>query len=187
MTKKTFDPRFLSAFLIVLSASLTLWTSMALADDDDDGKREHKSRASASTAPAAEDPLYKAECSSCHMLYPPWLLPSRSWKAVLAGLKNHFGENAEMTQPEVDKLSKFLEANASDRGPAHSYQNITRRIPANTTPLSLSETEAFKREHHEVGAKVWLRKSIVTASNCVACHSKAEAGNFDEDGVHIPK
>lgn len=121
------------------------------------------------------------------MLYPPWLLPSRSWKAVLSGLKNHFGESAEMDQKDVDRLSKFLEANASDRGPARSFQNITRRIPANTTPLSLSETDAFKREHKEVGPKVWLRKSIGTAANCVACHSKAEAGDFDEDGVHIPK
>lgn len=51
-------PRFFLTLFMVLSAGLALWTRSALADDDDDsGKRLQKSRASVSTAPAAEDSL----------------------------------------------------------------------------------------------------------------------------------
>ena len=43
---------------------------------------------------AVENPLYQEECGSCHMAYPPGLLPGRSWEKLMTGLADHFGENA---------------------------------------------------------------------------------------------
>ena len=44
--------------------------------------------------PAVANAKWKTECSGCHMLYHPGLLPERSWNKMMAGLEKHFGENA---------------------------------------------------------------------------------------------
>jgi Dihaem cytochrome c len=172
-------PRSLSLFTLLLLAATSAH------GDDDDGPRREERAGRHSATPV--DPLYKSECSSCHMLYPPWLLPARSWKAILGGLAHHFGENAESDLKTVEHLSKVLQESSSDHSSQRLAQKIDRSIPSNTTPLKFSETTFFKRLHREVGAKVWQRKSIGTPGNCSACHAKAESGDFDEDGVRIPK
>jgi len=42
-------------------------------------------------------------------------------------------------------------------------------------------------EHDEIPAQVFKRASIGSAANCIACHSGAEQGYFDEDSVRIPR
>ena len=57
----------------------------------------------ATTAFAADrmvtDETTKAECSACHIAYPPRMLPVASWEALMAGLKTHFGEDDELWVP----------------------------------------------------------------------------------------
>jgi hypothetical protein len=49
------------------------------------------------TQPKDVPVLYRNECGSCHVLYPPNLLSDTSgWKEIMDGLHNHFGENAEL-------------------------------------------------------------------------------------------
>ena len=50
---------------------------------------------------AIANPVYKEECGSCHMAYPPGLLPARSWTKVMSGLDNHFGDNAELDAASI--------------------------------------------------------------------------------------
>src|SRR5690606_14789629 len=40
------------------------------------------------------DETWRSECGACHMAYPPGLLPWPVWRDMLAGLDDHFGENA---------------------------------------------------------------------------------------------
>ena len=35
---------------------------------------------------AATNAAWKSECGSCHVAYPPGLLPAASWRAIMAGL-----------------------------------------------------------------------------------------------------
>lgn len=105
---------------------------------------------------------------------------------MMSDLKNHFGESAELEKAEADEIEKFLIENAADRGSRRS-KKIMKSIPADQSPLRITETQYFKRKHHEVKSAVWKRKSIGSASNCAACHSKAEQGRFSEHEVRIPK
>ena len=120
---------------------------------------------------------WKTECSACHMAYPPAGLPADSWKAIMGGLDDHFGSDASLDEATMNEISTFLQENAGrQRGPA----------PAEPV-LRLTETNWFKRQHHEISSQVWKRESIKSASNCAACHTQAEQGNFDEDWVKIPR
>ncbi len=173
---------FLRVFIMVLVGAATC---SALADDDEneDHHSDHKRRHVA----APSDPAYKAECGSCHMLYPPGLLPARSWNAMMGGLRDHFGENASLDPAMRQKLTEFLTENAADRVVQRRSQKIAQSIPSQQSPLRFTETHYFKRQHDEVKDSVWARKSVGSPANCVACHGRAEAGIFSEDEIRVPK
>ncbi len=41
-------------------------------------------------------PAYKQECGSCHLAYPPGLLPASSWQRLMGDLPHHFGTDASL-------------------------------------------------------------------------------------------
>lgn len=121
------------------------------------------------------NPTYVAECGSCHVAYPPQLLPAASWKAVIAGLDQHFGTNAALDAKTTATLTTYLVANAGASGKF-----------GDGTLSRVSETPWFKREHSKVPAAAWKREPVKTAANCAACHAGAADGNYDEHAVRIP-
>ena len=127
-------------------------------------------------APPASNPSWKAECGSCHIAYPPSLLPAESWRAVMAGLDKHFGVDASVDAKTAKEIGAFLEQNAGR----------SRGTSAKPT-LRITETRWFLREHDEVGAAIWKRPKVKAPANCAACHTGAEQGNFDEHSVRIPR
>lgn len=124
-------------------------------------------------------PAYQQECGSCHLAYPPGLLPAASWQRLLGGLERHFGSDASLDAATVRQLSQWLGANAG------SYRKVQRE----GAPPEERITRAawFAREHREVPADAWKRPSIRSAAQCAACHTRAEQGDFDEHAVRIPR
>lgn len=122
--------------------------------------------------------LTKQECSACHMAYPPAFLPQRSWSKLLTGLKDHFGEDASLPADQAAAIEGFLLERAGDAG--GKPNRWVRRIPKDQSPLRVSETPAFVREHRGEVSAASLRKAGSIA-NCAVCHRGAEKGNFDDD------
>ncbi len=178
--------------LVCLFSVGLLFTSHLSADDDNDGSREKKYETESSIKAARQIPeafnaKWKSECSSCHMLYQPGLLPERSWTKMMGDLENHFGENAGLDAATQKEITDFLVANSSDQSNNRRGQKILKTIGKNDAPLRISETEYFIRKHREIAASVYKRKAIGSAANCVACHSGAERGDYSEENVRIPK
>ena len=93
--------------------------------------------AAADVAPVTNK-QYQAECSACHMAYPPGLLPARSWQKLMGGLSNHFGDDASLAEQTRQALTEYLVLNAADksdyrRAAAHHrgalHQTQARRDP----------------------------------------------------------
>lgn len=172
------------AVLIFLVACFAMGAAVVRAGDDEE---HHERRQKRKAISAPENVTYRAECASCHMLYPPGLLPARSWKAMMGGLKDHFGENASLDPGTAANITQFLVENGADQTTSRRSQKISKSIAADDAPLRITETNYFKRQHHEVSNKVWQRKSVGSPTNCAACHSRAEAGVFSEDEVRVPR
>ena len=161
---------------ILIPALLIL--PMAWSDDDDDYGRH------ATGVAVVNNPVYKSECGSCHMAYPPGLLPARSWQALMNGLEDHFGDNAELDAKTQGLISDYLVDNSAD---GSDYRRSRRFATAAGTPLRISETAYFIHEHDEVPPRlVKGNKEVLSFSNCNACHRKAEQGSFRERDIVIP-
>ncbi len=137
--------------------------------------------------PVVSNAKWAAECSSCHILYHPGLLPERSWHKMMSGLDKHFGENASLDATTQKEITAFLALNSADKQDNRRAKRINQSIPANSTPLRITETRYFTSKHDEVSANTFKRKSIGSASNCVACHKNAEKGDFSESQIKIPR
>jgi len=177
--------------VLSLAGASALFTAAAFGDDEHEG-REHDegwfSRWSGShgVAPVTNE-QYRAECGSCHMAYPPGLLPARSWETLMTGLADHFGDNAELDPDTVATLRKYLVENAADKVDSRRSAKIVRSIAADKAPLRISETPYFQAKHDEIPARmVKDNPKVKSFANCAACHTKAEQGDFNEHNVRIP-
>ncbi len=142
--------------------------SVAHAEDDDDEEER---------MPALKNVAWQTECGSCHVAFPPRLLPAESWRAVMSGLDKHFGSDASLDPAAAKEIGAFLQKNAGSNRYASSGKPILR----------ITETRWFVREHDEVSDRTWKNPKVKSAANCAACHTEAESGNYNEHGIRIPR
>lgn len=169
--------------VLALAAGLTLFLVSSPAAGDGD-RRSRKGAASQLRASPTYT-KYAAECGSCHLAFPPGLLPARSWRAVMAGLADHFGESAELDAATTATLTSWLTTNAAE---THSHPRSAKilRSVRGTTPLRPSQTPYLLAKHDEIAPAVFRRKAVASRSNCGGCHRGAEQWEFDDDDVTIP-
>ncbi|MEW6314447.1 MAG: diheme cytochrome c [Pseudomonadota bacterium] len=172
---------------ILLLLSVVTASGALLADDDEDEHEGRRGGHRSSDLPVLTHAAWETECSGCHMAYHPGLLPERSWRKLMDGLDKHFGENASLDDSVREDITRFLVANSADHSSARRSQKFAASIPANSTPLRISETRYFRAKHDEVKASVWKREKIGSPANCGACHQGAKEGDFSEDRVSIPR
>lgn len=130
--------------------------------------------------PPVKDEVAQKECSACHMAYSASFLPARSWQAVMARLKDHFGENASLDEATTKHITDYFVANAANAGGRSS--RVLRRLASTDTPLRISETPWWIRHHErEVSASEYKDPRVRSKANCVACHRGAERGYYEDD------
>ena len=134
-----------------------------------------------------ENPRYLEECGSCHFPYQPGLLPARSWTKLMAGLEDHFDENAELPAEDAKILTDYLVKNAADNANYKRSKKIMKSLRPGDTPLRVSETPYFIKKHNELSRKmVQDNPNVGSLSKCEACHTKADTGSFSEREIQIP-
>jgi len=144
----------------------------------------------AKPTPAADPAAkWKAECSSCHMAYPPGYLPERSWRKLMTGLDKHFGENAGLDAGTAKVITDYLVGNSAERSSDRRAGRFLGSLAADAIPLRITETPYFRRKHdaREINPEVWKRPKVGSPANCTACHVGAEKGDFSERNVKIPQ
>lgn len=141
----------------------------------------------ASDVKPVDNQLYTNECSSCHFAYQPGLLPARSWIKIMDNLQNHFKSDASLDQKDVETLREYLVKNSSDHAMGYKRsRKITEYISKNSTPIRISETPYFKKEHRELKEYMIKQKEVKSISNCTACHTTAKKGIYSEEYINIP-
>jgi cytochrome b len=131
------------------------------------------------------DPVYARECGACHTPHHPSLAPAATWRAIMSGLENHFGENAALSPEQTERLAAYLNVNAAetwDTRPA----NMLRR-PNPKEPLRITAAGAWPRIHRHIPDEVFKSKPIGGKLNCSHCHGDAETGLFAPRAISIKR
>jgi hypothetical protein len=126
--------------------------------------------------PADMPPAYLQECGSCHVAYPPALLPAGSWQRLTSGLQKHYGSDASLDAATQRQLSDWLRAYAG------TYKRVREEPPQDR----ITRSAWYLRKHDEIAPAVWTDPAVKSAANCAACHGGAERGAFDERGLRFP-
>lgn len=119
-----------------------------------------------------DNATYRAECGSCHIPYPPALLGPDAWRVVINGLDRHFGTDASVGESQRAELATYLQSAGNRR--------------RGSTTTRITESNWFRAEHTEV-AGAWKRPSVKSPANCEACHLQANAGDFSERNIRVPR
>ena len=138
-------------------------------------------------SPQTANAGFQSECGACHIAYPPALLPARSWEKLMAGLADHFGEDASLDADSAREITEYLVRESGDRGGSRKGRKAANSIPASDSPLRITDTQWFRHEHDEIAPAVWRRAAIRSAANCGACHKGAAEGDYSERRVAIPR
>ena len=181
-------------FLFALLITVNGFLYFAFADHDGHKKgrsyqkreRRHSEHNGEKNLPLVTNSTYKENCGACHFAYQPQLLPSDSWSKILRECSDHFGETFDL-DPEPKKIiGEYLKANAADFSSSKLSARFLRSL-GGENPKRITDIPCIRRYHHEIGQDVLKREAIGSLSNCVACHTTAEKGIYDDDDVKIPK
>lgn len=130
--------------------------------------------------PQVDDAATVKECSACHIVFPPQMLPARSWQAILNGLDNHFGEDASIADQDRRSIIAYLTAHGADGPATKGGARYTKGLAADATLLRITETPYWLRKHDEISPARFKSPQVKSAANCGACHQGADKGVFIE-------
>ncbi|HXH03917.1 MAG TPA: cytochrome b/b6 domain-containing protein [Candidatus Competibacteraceae bacterium] len=132
----------------------------------------------------ADDPTWREQCGACHTTYHPSLLPARSWAALLAGQRDHFGEDLVLEESALAALGRFLTEHAAEREETEAAYRIHRSVAADATPLRITATPYWRDKHAAIPEPAW--SAVGRRSNCGGCHLDAEQGSYADGAMRLP-
>jgi hypothetical protein len=137
--------------------------------------------------PAIANEAVRAECSDCHIPYQPQMLPQRSWRRLMDGLADHFGEELSLDGETTQEVLRYLLDNSADRSQQKGARKFLRGLGSGDNPIRITDTPRWKKKHHELPESVWSDSRIDFKGRCESCHTKAERGLYDDDdGLRVP-
>lgn len=177
-----------SKYIILAGVLLILCFSGAAFADDDEHENDHEKHHSHEKRQplSVNNDTYRQECGACHFAYQPWLMPSGSWNRILGELPSHFGEDILLDEETQSTIGQYLTANAADRVSVKRSRKIMKSLRG-STPVRVSEVPYILEKHHELDAAILGRPAIGSLGNCIACHTSADQGKYDDDYVTIPR
>jgi hypothetical protein len=157
--------------LVAIAASLSAWWLLT--------------REAAGVPRIAINAELQKNCGDCHFAFHPTLLPAESWRLLMAGLDDHFGEDASLPDDVTSRIASYLVTNAaevSDTLPA----NVFRRVDP-VRPFEITAAPFWLATHRNIDATLFTSKPVGARQNCAACHGDAASGLFAPQLITIPK
>lgn len=132
-----------------------------------------------------QHPIFYNECGDCHKVYPPHLLPKKSWKKIMSSLDNHRGEEiteANITKSQQASILEFLTQNAAETSKREAAVKVINSL-GERRPKTITKTPYWRETHKDIPRSVYKTKEVKDKSNCFACHKDIEYGNLDDMNI----
>ncbi len=113
------------------------------------------------------------------MVYPPELLPARSWTKIMGSLQDHFGDSAQLDAATQQHIHDYLVAHAADKSQNEHSVAIMHSLRPGETPLRITGTPYISGLHIALLDPAWGGKPRPkTVAECGVCHYLSQNGNF---------
>lgn len=129
---------------------------------------------------------FAKECGSCHITYPPYLLPKESWQKMMANLEDHFGDDASTDEDTTAYILAFLEDNSAQNSTHQAAFNILKSLKGNKSTIAITKTPFWEKKHDDIDKSVFANAKIKSKANCKACHTDIENGLIENDLINMP-
>jgi len=137
--------------------------------------------------PPIANETVRSECGECHIAYQPQMLPQRSWRKLMAGLADHFGEELSLDGEARDEVLGYLLENAADGRGGKRGHKFMKGLGRDDAPIRITETPRWRKKHRELPDRVWADPRLEFKGQCEVCHTMAERGLYDDDnGLRVP-
>ncbi len=128
---------------------------------------------------------FQFECSDCHNLIPPHLLPKESWIKLMNEQSDHYDEDLELEKNLVDSIEKYLVENSAENSTREASFKILNEIK-DSKKFTISDTNYWKDTHKNIPKEVFKSDEVENKSNCVACHKYFEEGILSDSNIIYP-
>ncbi len=129
---------------------------------------------------------FQFECSDCHNLIPPHLLPKTSWIKLMNEQSDHYDEDLELEKNLVDSIEKYLVDNSAENSTREASFKILNELE-NSNRFTITETNYWKDTHKNIPKEVFKNDEVENKSNCVACHKDFEKGILSDSNIIYSK
>jgi hypothetical protein len=75
--------------------------------------------------------------------------------------------------------------NSAESNTSEISKKILASVGTNK-PTKITDIPYIRKKHDEIFPDVFKRKTIGSRANCIACHTRAKDGNYEDDFVKIP-
>jgi cytochrome b len=127
-------------------------------------------------------PEYAKECTSCHALMPPFVLPQKSWGIVLSSPKDHFFEDISNKVPHFESIKAYILDHSAQTAVNELAKGVTKSARGKNI-YRVTRTRYWKDIHANIPREAYEHPLIKSGSNCDACHRNFGLTNYinDED------
>lgn len=136
---------------------------------------------------AALNQDFAKECGSCHLAFPPFLLPQASWKMMMQDLEHHFGDDASLDATTNKSITTFLTENSAEHSTHQAALGILHSLEHKSGVIAITKTPFWERKHRHIKEGVFASNEVKSKANCQACHANIEKGLIENDMISIPK
>lgn len=127
------------------------------------------------------------ECGSCHITYPPFLLPKGSWTTMMQNLDNHFGDDASLDKATNQSILAFLIKNSAENSTHKSSLKILKSLKDNNSTIAITKTPYWRKKHEDIEKSVFASNEVKSKANCKACHKNIQNGLLEYDLINVPE
>ncbi|MBF0353963.1 MAG: hypothetical protein HQL43_01855 [Alphaproteobacteria bacterium] len=136
--------------------------------------------ANAERFPPITDQVVLKECGSCHNAFYPEMLQKSVWQEIMSNLKDHYGEDATITNEATKK--HILDFHLTNSADVTNTRQAGKWMEGVTTPAkAVTLAPRFVRKHSGIKPEIFKVKGIDSKANCAACHSGYVQGTFEDN------
>ena len=131
-------------------------------------------------------PVLALECGDCHIVFPAYLLPEKSWNMIMDTLEDHYGEELDLDVEDAETIRAYLLQHSAGHSTREAAVKLLASVKGRENVFSIVRTPYWRRRHKAISPEVFKSKAVDSKYSCDACHPDILKGRIEDDAIRLP-